>query len=53
MLWKLEEEIDNAGDPSRGDEIPPLEEAMNDDQAPVDPPSLKDGAIRDALFQMA
>ena len=39
------------GDPPRGDQVPHLDEDMNDDQAPLDPP-LTDGAIRAALFQM-
>ena len=49
---RLEEEISNAGAPPRGDQVLPLGEDINDDQALVDPP-LTDGAIRDSLFQMA
>ena len=33
-------------------QVPPLEEKVNDDQAPVDPPPLTEGAISDNLFQM-
>ena len=39
------------GAPSHGDQVPPLDEDMNDDQAPIDLP-LADGAIRVALFKM-
>ena len=42
----LEEEIVNAG-------VPPLEEKVNDDQAPMNPLPLTDENIRVALFQMA
>ena len=48
----VEKEISNAGVPPRGDQVPPLEEDANDDQAPIDP-LLTDGSIRAALFQMA
>ncbi|XP_069150244.1 uncharacterized protein [Solanum lycopersicum] len=40
----LEKEIANAEVPPRGDQVPPLEEQVNDDQATVDPPPLTDGA---------
>ena len=46
---RLDAEISNAGDPPCGDQVPPLDEDMNDDKAPVDPP-LTDGAIRYSLF---
>ena len=50
---KLEEEIANAGGPPRGNQVPPLEEEFNDDQAPPNPsPLLTDGDIRDALLHM-
>ncbi|TMW99530.1 hypothetical protein EJD97_002390, partial [Solanum chilense] len=48
----LEEEMANAGVPPSGDQVPPLEENVNDDQASFDPP-LTDGSIRVALFQMS
>ena len=48
---RLEEEIANAGVPLRGDQVPPLEEDVNDDQGPVDPP-LTNGATRFDFFQM-
>ncbi|XP_069148033.1 uncharacterized protein [Solanum lycopersicum] len=50
---RLEEEIANAGAPPRGDQVPPLEEGVNDDQTPVNPPPLMDDNIRSTLFQMA
>ena len=49
---RFEKEISNAGVPPRGDQVPPLEEDANDDQAPIDPPALTDCAISDALFLM-
>lgn len=49
---RLEEEISNARDPPCGDQVPPLDEDMNDDPAPVDP-FLTDGSIRANIFQMA
>ena len=49
---RLEKDIDNAGVPPRGDQVPPLEEDANDEQAPIRPPSLMNGDIRAALFQM-
>ena len=50
--WRLEEEIANSESHPRGDQVPLLDEDMNDDQAPVNPP-LTDGAIRVSLFQIA
>ena len=47
---RLEEEIANAGAPSRSEQVPPLEEDANVDQAPFNPPPLKDGKIRAALI---
>ena len=41
------------GVPPRGDQVPPLEKDVNDDQIPVSPPPLTDENIRAALFQMA
>ena len=43
---RFEKEIVNAG-------VPPLEEKVNDDQAPMNPLPLTDENIRVALFQMA
>ena len=48
----LEKEMDNVGDPPRGDQVPPLKKDANDEQAPVNPPPLTDGEIRDAFFHM-
>ena len=36
-----------------GDQVPPLEQDVNDAQTPVSPPFLINGNIRDAIFQMA
>ena len=44
--------ISNSGVPTCGDQVPPLEEEVNDDQASVDPPFLMDGDIRDTFLQM-
>ena len=49
----LEEDIANVGVPSRGDQAPPLDEDMNDDQGPINPPPLTNGAIMAFLFQIA
>ena len=49
---RLDEEIANARAPPRGNQVPPLEEVPNDDQAPVNPPPLTDGDIRVAFLQM-
>ena len=50
--WRLEEDISNAGVPLRNDQVLPLEENVNDDQTPVNPPPLKDGEIRAAILPM-
>ncbi|TMW97867.1 hypothetical protein EJD97_004878 [Solanum chilense] len=50
---RLDEEISNAGVSPRGNQVPPLEEVPNDDQAPVSPPLLTDGDIRVAFLEMA
>ena len=52
-VQRHEEEIANAGVPIRGDQVPSLEEVVNDDQALVNPPLLTDKSIRLALFQLA
>ena len=49
---KLEEQIANAGVPPRGDQFPPLEKDVSDDQAPANPPPLTNENIRDALLQI-
>ena len=48
---RLEEEFDNACVPRSSDQVPPLDEDMNDDQALVNFP-LTDVDIRDTLFHM-
>ena len=50
---RLEEEIANAEAPPVGQQVPPLEEDANVDQAPVNPPTLTDGDIRAAIIQLA
>ena len=52
-VWRLEEEIANAGVPSHSDQVPPLEEEVNDDQAPINLSPLTDENIRAALLQMS
>ena len=47
---RLDEDITNAGDLLSGDQVPSLEEDVNDDQAQLDP-SLKAAAIRAAPLQ--
>ena len=47
------EDIANVGALPRGDQVPPLREAVDDDHAPMNPPALTDENIRDALFQIA
>ena len=49
---RLEEEIANGGVPPLGDQVPPFEEDVNDDQAPMDPPPLTNEFIRADLLQM-
>ena len=49
---RLQEEIANAGAPSRGDQVPLLEADGNDDQAPVNPPPLIDNDISAAFLHM-
>ena len=51
--WRLEEEIANARDPPRGDQVPPLEKDVYDEQVPLNPPPLMDENIRASFFQMA
>ena len=48
----LEEEIANAGAPPRGEQVPPLEEDDNVDQALINPIPLTDGYIRGSLIQL-
>ena len=49
----LEEEISNEGAPPCDEKVAPLEEDANMEQAPVNPPPLMDGDIRDSLIQLA
>ena len=40
VAQRLWEEVDNAGDPSHHDQVPPLEENSNVDQTSVNPPPM-------------
>ena len=50
---RLEKEISNVGASPCSEQVPPLEEDTNVDQAPVNPPPLTDGYIRVDLIQLA
>ena len=52
MARKLEEEVANAGAPPCGDQVPPLEENANVDQAPANPLPTEAG-MRGIVAQMA
>ena len=45
--------IAHAGVPPRGDQVPPLEEGVNDDQAPANPPPLTNDNISSTFIQMS
>ena len=49
---RLEDEIANTGVSSRVDQVPILEENVNNDQAPVNPPPFTDENIRAVILQM-
>ena len=50
---RLEEEVANVGAPSRGEQVPPLEEDSNVEQKSVNPLPLTDENIRTVVLQMA
>ena len=50
---RLEEEIANMGVPPSGDQVPPLEEDVNDYQAPANPSHLTDENKRAALLKIS
>ena len=50
---RLDEEIANVGAPTRGNQVPPLEEDVNDDQAPTNPLPFTAGELRAAFIQMS
>ncbi|TMW80384.1 hypothetical protein EJD97_020673 [Solanum chilense] len=50
---RVEQAITNVGVPPSGDQVPPIEEDVNDDQAPANPPPLTNENIWAALLQMA
>ena len=49
---RLQGNISNAGAPPRGEQVPPLKEDGNMEQAPVHHPPLTDGDIRASLIQL-
>ena len=49
----IKEDIASAGVPPRCNQVPPLEEVAYDNQAPINPPPLKDGEIRAAFLRKA
>ena len=51
--WRIDAEIANEWVPPRGNQVPPLEEVANDDQALSNPPAMTNGHIRDDFLQMA
>ena len=53
LSQRLEEEIANAGALARGEKVPSLDEDVNVEQEPLDPPPLTDKNIRTSLLQMA
>ena len=50
MERRLEDEIVNAGAPPHGDQVPPLKEDANMEQAFVNPQPLTDGDIRSVVI---
>ncbi|TMX04217.1 hypothetical protein EJD97_010646 [Solanum chilense] len=53
MTQRLDEDLGNAGDPPRGNEVPPLEDNVYDDQTPINPPTLTYGDIWADFLQMS
>ena len=50
---RLEEEVANAGVPPHDEQVPPLEEDANVEQAPSNPPSMTEAEMRVILPHMA
>ena len=50
---RLDKEISNAGVPPQGNQVHPIEEDANDNQAPVNPPPFKNGNIRVVFIQIS
>ena len=50
---RLEEEVSNAEAPPHGDQVPPLEENVNVEQAPTSPPPMTEAEMRAIRAQMA
>ena len=53
MVRILEEEVGNVGALPHGEQVPPLEENANVNQAPANPPPMMEAEIRDILAQKA
>ena len=53
VAQRLEEEIANVGALSCGEKVPPLEQDVNVEQEPLDPPPFTDKNIRTSLLQLA
>ena len=53
MVRRLEEEVGNVGALPHGEQVPPLEENANVNQAPANPPPMMEAEMRDILDQMA
>ncbi|XP_069148139.1 uncharacterized protein [Solanum lycopersicum] len=53
LSQRLEEEIANVGALSCGEKVPPLEQDVNVEQEPLDPPPFTDKNIRTSLLQLA
>ena len=53
VAWRFDEEIANAGVLPRENQVLPLHEVSNDDQASLNTQSLMNGDIREAFLQMA
>ena len=49
---RLEEEVSNAEAPPHGDQVPPLEEDANVEQAPANPPPMMETEMRDIISQI-
>ena len=48
----MEEEVANVGAPPHVDQVPPLEENFNVDQAPANPQPMTEADMRDIISQM-
>ena len=53
VAQRFEEEIANAGVPPHDEQVPPLEEDANVEQAPANPSSMTEAEMRDILYQIS